>query len=76
MVTKRCGAETTQTKAGTYEDLVQEVLHKLFLQRPRGEEPMQISSKEFSHEITRKKGPILLRYIRAEEADATTHISS
>ena len=37
----------------TYENLIQEILNELFLQRPRSQESMEVCTKEFCDEISR-----------------------
>ena len=56
-----------------HQDLVQKVLDKLLLQRPRGKETMKVSAEQLSHEIAAKEG--------GEDREArwrgrNTHISS
>lgn len=38
----------------SYHDLVQEVLNKLLLQRPRGQQPVQVCAQEFCDEVAAK----------------------
>lgn len=63
----RCGREGCQRGGwgiggcrGTYQDLVEEVLDELLLQRPRGEQPVQVRAEQFGDEIAVSMGEPLV----------------